>query len=61
MSLLQRDKKLTVMMSDRELVMIRELAEHEGLSVSDWLRQALRRAHAEAFGAPKPKRSPKGR
>ncbi|HEX9621805.1 MAG TPA: ribbon-helix-helix protein, CopG family [Polyangiaceae bacterium] len=57
--MVDREKMLNVRMADSELRMIRELAESLGLSQSDAIRQLVRRAHAETFGPPKPRRKPK--
>jgi hypothetical protein len=55
MSPVKREKNLRVMMSDDEARQLTELADHAGLSASDWIRQTIRRAHAETFPAPPPK------
>lgn len=49
-----RKRLLNVRVSERELAMLHEVAEHMGLTASDVLRQYIRRAHAEAFGPAKP-------
>jgi hypothetical protein len=48
-------------MLDAETAMVVEFAEREGVTVSEWLRNVIRREHLLAFGAtprrkPKPKR-----
>jgi len=43
-------------MSDEEERMVKALAEHQGLSISDIIRQYIRRAFAETFPPKKPKR-----
>jgi hypothetical protein len=50
----QREKTWNVRVTEHENEMLKALAEHQGLSVSDVLRQLVRRAHAAAF--PKSKR-----
>jgi len=50
---------LTIRASTEEVEMLRALAEREGLTASDYLRLFIRRAHAEAFGAAKPRKKPK--
>lgn len=53
--MVDRERMLNVRVADSEIEMIKELAEHMGLSQSDVIRQLLRKAHAEAFGSRKPK------
>lgn len=50
-------------LSDDELAMLRQLAEADGITASDFLRMQIRRQYGERFGAtaqpkakPKPKR-----
>jgi hypothetical protein len=50
----QREKTWNVRVTEQENEMLQALAEHQGLSVSDVLRQLVRRAYAQAF--PKSKR-----
>lgn len=45
----ERSKNLNVRLTDDEDRMLAALAEHQGLSVSDVIRQYIRRAFAEAF------------
>ena len=55
----RRDKSLAVRMMESELQMLSELAERENVSVSEWLRNTIRKEHLLAFGArpsPKPKK-----
>ncbi len=53
----QRDNMFHVRMSDDERTMLEALADRDGLSASDKVRQLVRREYAEAFGeAPRPKR-----
>jgi hypothetical protein len=54
----RRDKGLTVRMLDTELTMLDELAEREGVSVSEWIRNVIRREHLVAFSS-KPARTRK--
>jgi hypothetical protein len=39
--------------------MLKRLAEADGVSASDLVRQFVRRSHAERFGEPKRRRKPK--
>ena len=55
----QRDHMFHVRMSDDERRMLEALAEHEGLTASDKIRQLIRREFITTFGEtpkPKPKR-----
>jgi hypothetical protein len=57
----ERTKILNVRVTDAEDRMVKALAEHQGMSVSDVIRQYVRTAFAEAFppksaGAPAAKR-----
>ena len=52
----ERDKSFRVRVSKEELRMIQELADADGVTASDHVRLYIRRAHAERFGAKKPKR-----
>lgn len=50
---------MTVRMLDAETQMVSDLAERECVTVSEWIRNIIRREHLLAFGAkprPKPKR-----
>lgn len=40
-------KRLQVLLDEREFEAIREVAAEEGVTVSEWVRQALRRAYRE--------------
>lgn len=40
-------KRLQVLLGDEELEQLREMARREGLTLSEWVRQILRRARAE--------------
>jgi uncharacterized protein (DUF1778 family) len=51
-----RERMVNVRMTDDEADMLKALAEHEGLSASDIVRQYIRRAFAKAFPQAKPKR-----
>lgn len=58
-SMVDRDRALTVRMSDEEIAKLHALAERDGVSQSDFVRLFIRRAYAEAFGdkrPPKPKK-----
>jgi hypothetical protein len=44
--------RLQVLVSERELREIRRAARHAGLTMSEWVRQALRDARAESPGDP---------
>jgi len=48
---MEREHRINVRATPEEAEMLRQLAELSGLSQSDYLRQAIRRSHAEAFGA----------
>jgi hypothetical protein len=53
----QRDNMFHVRMSDDERTMLEAVADREGLSASDKVRQLIRREYAAVFGeAPSPKR-----
>jgi uncharacterized protein (DUF1778 family) len=51
-----RTKMLNVRVTDDEDRMLKALAEHQGLNVSDVIRQYIRRAFLEAFSPKKSKR-----
>jgi hypothetical protein len=56
----KRTKALNVRMTDDELSMLDAVAERDGISVSDWIRQVVRGAFRKAFGADaKPPKKPK--
>lgn len=46
------DKRLQVLVSAAENTMLDQLAERDGLTPSDVVRQLIRQRHAELFGAP---------
>jgi hypothetical protein len=46
-----RQKRLDVRISTEEALMLEQLAEESGLTVSDIVRVLVRRQHAERFGA----------
>lgn len=48
--MVDRPNLFNVRLTDDELRMVRELAEHFGLNQSDTFRQLVRRAHAEQVG-----------
>lgn len=50
-----RDRKLTIRVSNDELAMLEALAEADGLSASDIIRQYIRRSHAARFSDQKAK------
>jgi uncharacterized protein (DUF1778 family) len=52
----ERTKAINVRVTDDEDRMLKALAEHQGMSISDVIRQYIRRAFAEAFPAKKTKR-----
>jgi hypothetical protein len=54
-----REYRLTVRMSEAEGEMLKQIAEHEGLTASDVVRMHVRRRHAEMFGQLKSKQSKK--
>jgi uncharacterized protein (DUF1778 family) len=54
--MVDREKMLNVRIADDEDRMLRALAEHQGLTISDVIRQYIRRAFAEAFPPKKTKR-----
>jgi hypothetical protein len=51
----ERERRLHMLLSESEDRMLRALAEDTGLSVSDYVRQFIRRAFLERW-PPKPKR-----
>ncbi|HZO11934.1 MAG TPA: ribbon-helix-helix protein, CopG family [Polyangiaceae bacterium] len=55
-TMVERTKQLTIRIAEEEIEMLRDLAEREGLTGSDILRQFIRRRHAELFGVPKRRR-----
>jgi uncharacterized protein (DUF1778 family) len=52
----RRNETMTIRLSDDEDRMLRAVAEHQGLSVSDAIRQYIRRAFFEAFLGKQPKK-----
>jgi len=56
MAALQRDEKFQFRMTGDERRMLEALAEREGLSASDKLRQLVRKDFAATFGETPPKR-----
>ena len=55
----KRERVLNVRLLDAETAMLASLAEREGLSVSEWIRNTIRVQHALAFAQSAPKRKPK--
>jgi len=51
----EREEMLNVRMTAEELAMLRALAEGDGLSQSDVVRQFIRRTYRERYGDKKPK------
>lgn len=49
MSPLVRQHNLRVLVSKHEKRMVKELAEHEGMTIADLVRQLIRRAHRQQF------------
>jgi DNA-binding GntR family transcriptional regulator len=56
----QRDQKFQIRVTDEERRMLEALAERDGLSASDVVRQLIRREYAATFGEA-PKAKPKRR
>lgn len=52
--MVDRPRLLNVRFSEAEMAMLREVAEAWGLSISDTVRQMVRRAHTEAASPVKP-------
>ena len=52
----ERPNQLKIMVSDDELEMVRSLAERQGQTVADYLRQLIRREHAAVTPPAKPKK-----
>lgn len=50
-----RTELFTIRMTADELAMVQRLAEADGISASDLVRQFVRRSFAERFGAEKPR------
>lgn len=46
-----RNRPFNIRMTDDELAMLKAIAEHEGLSASDVVRQFIRARHRKLFGA----------
>ena len=51
----ERTERVALRMAPTEATMLRELAEEDGLSISDILRQLVRREYAARHGKRKPK------
>ena len=56
MAPVERERSFRVRISDEELAMVHALADAEGLSASDIVRQLIRRHYIEKFGDKPPKR-----
>jgi hypothetical protein len=56
----KRDKPLNVRLLEAEMAMLSELAERDGVTVSEWIRNVIRRDHLLAFST-KPRPKPKGK
>jgi predicted HicB family RNase H-like nuclease len=55
-----RTKALNVRMLESEAAMLADLATHEGVSISEWVRNIIRREHALTLGTrPPPRKRPK--
>jgi hypothetical protein len=59
MSARKRPKLLTVRTNETEMDMVQALADLEGLSVSEWVRNMIRYEHALTFGTQRGKRKVK--
>lgn len=57
----RRDRMINVRMTEEEYEMLSAVAEHEGLNLSSWLRQAFRKAYKRLFGAPDPRPAKSGK
>lgn len=57
----ERGHRFNVRMSEEELKKLHALAEHEGISASDYLRLYVRRSYAEVFGEPQKSQTKKRR
>lgn len=53
----RREKLLNVRVLDAEMEMLGELAQQEGVSMSEWIRNCVRREHALLKGAKAAKRA----
>ena len=51
----QRDKLINLRATSEEVAMLHALAERDGISASDLLRQFIRRSYAAVFGEKRPK------
>jgi hypothetical protein len=52
----ERTKLFNVLLSPEEMAMLRQLADDDGLTAADVLRQFIRRTYAERHGATKSKK-----
>lgn len=57
----RRKRVLNVRIDDAEAAMLDALADRDGITVSDWVRLAVRRAYRDAFGEGKPRRKKRKR
>jgi hypothetical protein len=55
----ERPTLFNVRMSEEEMAMLRQLADDDGLTAADVLRQFIRRTYAERHGQAKPKKKSK--
>lgn len=46
----KRDQMITIRLSREEYDMVNAVAKHEGLTLSDWIRQSFRKAYRRIFG-----------
>lgn len=46
----KRDQMITIRLSLEEYDMVNAVAKHEGLTLSDWIRQSFRKAYRRIFG-----------
>jgi hypothetical protein len=53
--MVKREHRLHMLLSEQEQRQLQELAEHAGLTASDYVRQFVRREHAAAFDGQKTK------
>lgn len=49
-----RTRQVNLRMTDAEYVMLTAVAEYEGLTLSDWIRQSFRKAYRRIFGKDSP-------
>jgi hypothetical protein len=51
-----RDRQFRIRLDETELAMLHALAERDGISASDFVRQFVRRSYAATFGEKPPKK-----